>query len=308
MKIFISYSHHDTEIAKSFYGYLSSHGFEVSSDADISIGDNWSSKIRNMMIEADVILAIVSDKSSSSATAQTEISMIIGSQNFRDMPRLFPYIVSGTPIPLNLNDYQCFTGTSNIHKDLELIVEKLNQIKGSLIAKEIESMEQIGKIGLNLDSYIKEVFIKLESNEKRNRHLSYCMYIISFMLLAGSLCFLILRAIPQINGTNVETIIGISVANTLILTMIFAMARFSFILGKSFMVESIRNGDRIHAISFGKFFINAYGDKASRQEVREVFNEWNIDKGSVFRLQDVKDIDPNIIGAFEIIKSAIAKR
>jgi hypothetical protein len=69
------------------------------------------------------------------------------------------------------------------------------------------------------------------------------------------------------------------------------------------MVESIRNGDRIHAISFGKFYLNAYGDIATREEIKEVFGNWNIDNGSSFITQDAKDIDPNVLGALEIIKS-----
>lgn len=90
--------------------------------------------------------------------------------------------------------------------------------------------------------------------------------------------------------------------NVIILTALAALSRLMFILGKSFMVEAIRNGDRIHAISFGKFFIQAYGKQASRQEIRKVLGEWNIDKGSSFHTQDVKEIDPNILGILDALK------
>lgn len=73
------------------------------------------------------------------------------------------------------------------------------------------------------------------------------------------------------------------------------------------MVEAIRNGDRIHAISFGKFYIRAYGREATRQEIKEVLGEWNIDKGSSFHTQDAKEIDPNILGVLELLKSQNTK-
>ena len=101
--------------------------------------------------------------------------------------------------------------------------------------------------------------------------------------------------------------IFISIHNVVILTVFAALSRLSFILGKSFMVEAIRNGDRIHAISFGKFYIQAYGKQASRQEIREVLGEWNIDKGSSFHTQDAKEIDPNILGILELLKSNSTK-
>lgn len=308
MKIFISYSHHDSEIAKTFYGYFRSREFEVVSDNDISIGDAWQDKLHKMMVDSDVVLVIISEKSKESAFVKIEIGMTVGSDRFRDIPRLFPYIVNGTEMPQILKGIQCFFGTNDIYHDLEIITQKLNEIKGSLFAKERENLEQLGNIGLNLDSYIREVFVKLDKNEKRNRHLSYLMYFVSFGLLACSLLLFVFSTFPQLIRVNVETVVRMGITNTIIISIIIAMSRFSFVLGKSFMVESIRNGDRIHAISFGKFFINAYGEKATRQEVREVFGEWNIDKGSVFRLQDVKDINPNIVGAFEIIKSAITKK
>lgn len=69
------------------------------------------------------------------------------------------------------------------------------------------------------------------------------------------------------------------------------------------MVESIRNGDRIHAIWFGKFYIRAYGKQASREEIREVLSEWNIDKGSSFSKQDAKEINPQIIDTLDVLKS-----
>ncbi|MDR0884145.1 MAG: toll/interleukin-1 receptor domain-containing protein [Oscillospiraceae bacterium] len=308
MKVFIAYSHRDSAIAKSFYGYLREHGFEVSSDNDLLVGDSWQEKLLSMMSEADVVMVIVSNDSMKSVFVHTEIGMTIRSDKFRDIPRLFPYIVYGTDIPSNLEDIQCFIGTDNVYHDLELISEQLNELRGSILTKNKANYEQLGNIGVNLDTYIRDVFVRLDKNERRNRLLSYFMYFVAFMLLTFSLIFAFNTTKAYVLVTTLEEIIPKAISGTLIFAVAIAMARFAFLLGKSFMVEAIRNGDRIHAISFGQFFIKAYGDKATRQEVREVFGEWNIDKGSSFRTMEARDIDPNTLGALEIIKTAIAKK
>ena len=69
------------------------------------------------------------------------------------------------------------------------------------------------------------------------------------------------------------------------------------------MVESIRCSDRIHAISFGKFYIDAFDEKVSRDEIINIFTTWNIDNGATtFRNQSVEDYDPKINDLIGIIK------
>ena len=85
----------------------------------------------------------------------------------------------------------------------------------------------------------------------------------------------------------------------------------AFSLAESVGMEAIRNSDRIHAISFGEFYLNAYGKVATRDEVREVFGKWNIDNGSSFISQSPKDYDPqileNLVLAVEALKDKISK-
>lgn len=43
------------------------------------------------------------------------------------------------------------------------------------------------------------------------------------------------------------------------------------------------------------------------QDVREVFGNWNIDNGSSFITHHPKDFDPQILEAFNVLKSAVKK-
>lgn len=156
-------------------------------------------------------------------------------------------------------------------------------------------------------NYIDDVFDKLNGNEIRNRRLSYMCYGISIIFIIVSVIFSIYKSKELSTYHSLEQTVYLAILNIMTLALIIGLSRLMFVLGKSFMVESIRNGDRIHAISFGKFFLNAYGDVATRDEIREVFGNWNIDNGSSFITQDPKDFDPQILEAFNILKSAIKK-
>lgn len=171
------------------------------------------------------------------------------------------------------------------------------------MAEQDTNTEIVENLNISLESYLKDVFAKLEKNEKTNWNLAYFSYFASIMFLVLIVIFGINRLYQYTyNELNIYSNIFYMLQNVVILTILAALSRLMFILGKSFMVEAIRNGDRIHAISFGKFFIQAYGKQASRKEIREVLGEWNIDKGSSFHTQDAKEIAPNILGVLELLK------
>ena len=68
-----------------------------------------------------------------------------------------------------------------------------------------------------------------------------------------------------------------------------------FSLGKSYSSESLKSSDRIHAIRFGEFYLRAFGDKTKWEELKEVFQHWNIDRNSSFASLDVSQFDPKIL-------------
>ena len=57
------------------------------------------------------------------------------------------------------------------------------------------------------------------------------------------------------------------------------------------MVESIRFSDRAHAIGLGKLYLQLYKSKFEWAELKDVLQNWNIDKGSAFLSLDAKDIE-----------------
>src|SRR6185503_15952382 len=52
-----------------------------------------------------------------------------------------------------------------------------------------------------------------------------------------------------------------------------ACAKYTFSLGRSFTIESLKCADRLHAISFGKFYLRVYGQSATWPRVEGSFRE-----------------------------------
>jgi hypothetical protein len=85
-----------------------------------------------------------------------------------------------------------------------------------------------------------------------------------------------------------------------------ALARYAFIFSNSYMHESLKAGDRAHAIRFGEFYLDTYGANAEWEQVKEAFAQWNITGQSAFSKQDMSSIDPAVMGAAgKVVEKAI---
>lgn len=306
LKVFISYSHKDKDIAAKFFDFLSDLDFDVIVDEHlIVVGDDFTEKFTLAISQSDIFIPIVTHNYDISKFANMQLLTAKGYNISKGSPRICPYIANGHAIPYDLLTISCFMGTDNLDDDLKKMKAQLISIRTSILTDRDTNIQNETVLHTSLETYLQDVFSTLEKKEKLNRRLAYCSYAASIVFLGVMVIMGVWNISKQpINTTaDIPSQVFLSLDKTLTLTVLAALSRLSFILGKSFMVEAIRNGDRIHAISFGKFYIQAYGKEASRQEIREVLGDWNIDKGSSFQTQDAKDIDPNVLGIIDALKS-----
>jgi len=81
-----------------------------------------------------------------------------------------------------------------------------------------------------------------------------------------------------------------------IILLLIASSKYSFTLAKSYMSESLKIADRIHAISFGKFYLQVFNDQINPKEIKEIFRDWNINyQNNYFSSQTTADYDPKLI-------------
>lgn len=76
----------------------------------------------------------------------------------------------------------------------------------------------------------------------------------------------------------------------IVVSLFGVLSRYAFVLSNSFMHESLKSGERLHAIKFGEFYLDAYGADAEWEQLKEAFENWNISGSSAFSR---KDLEPN---------------
>jgi hypothetical protein len=81
----------------------------------------------------------------------------------------------------------------------------------------------------------------------------------------------------------------------IVIGLFVALAKYCFTYSQSFMHESIKNGERKHAINFGKFYLETYGADAEWAQIKEAFEHWNINSSSAFSGNDADKFDPRIV-------------
>ena len=125
--------------------------------------------------------------------------------------------------------------------------------------------------------------------------ISWVCYSLSLIILIALLYFAFYK-FSKLDSAGID----ISLYQTIVLCVeivvlsivAVSISRFLFLLGKSFMVESLRNANRAHAIGLGKLYLKLYKGKFKWDELKAVLRNWNIDSGSAFMTLDAKDIEP----------------
>ncbi len=107
MRIFISYSEFDKEIAEIIANQLLKDGHKVFYDRlSLKLGENLIRKIDEGLSDANVILVIYSRKSSSSKWAQRELESVILNDLSKEKKRIIPISIDGALPPGYLMNYQ----------------------------------------------------------------------------------------------------------------------------------------------------------------------------------------------------------
>lgn len=331
MNIFISYSHADNEFALKLSSVLESDGYDVFIDNKIPIGNNIYKDIGKGIAKADAVIVVISKNSNKSHFVANETISMLSFLDRGRMPLVIPVVLGrGTSLPEGLNrfnyivvpyeneidnnvsaelEYTVHGVRVNLDKSLEKdAIEKIRLILAAHEEKikkdEQERKATDEKVKTGLSKYIDDVFSNLKEHEKTNKIFAFCLYSISVITLITTIFIATQFFTKEAEYTdNITVLVVYGAVYLFIIIILISLSKLLFTLAKSFMVEAIRCSDRIHAISFGKFFLDAYGSEASREEVLKAFSSWNIDNGNTsFRNQSSDDYDPKINELINILK------
>lgn len=297
-KIFISHSMKDSAFVEKIYCGLIDNKHEiVTFDSKYSVGDNMSAAIANALKNIDFFIVIVTNNSISSDWVRYEINISKGYYGESGKPKIIPVVIGNVELHGILVNHLAIRIDNE--DQIDELIGKLNNVieiqTGEIIAKRDKRVSIQDNLDRQSKIYIEKSLENLRKTEKRYRYLAYWCYVAAYIPLFISILYTINRDVIKFYELTLGGQIQFVVMGIVIVSLIIATSRFAFILGKSFMVESLRNSERIHAISFGEFYLKTFGTDATWEEIKDAFQNWNIDKGSYFISQAINEYDPELL-------------
>ncbi|TXX51138.1 MULTISPECIES: magnesium transporter MgtE N-terminal domain-containing protein [Vibrio] len=90
----------------------------------------------------------------------------------------------------------------------------------------------------------------------------------------------------------------------IVIGLLGAFAKHCFNQGNAHLHEALKRSDRVHAIRFGKLYLEIYGNNVDKEDMKSIFENWNFDSDSAFTKIPSPNFDPK---AFEHMKSIFEK-
>jgi hypothetical protein len=309
-EIFLAYSGLDSELADALSDELVAAGHSVTMDRELfgDPVDGWRDRLGPALRRADACVAIFTTNTTG-GIFETEVITAITYSSSSGRLAVVPVKLEDAPIPKQFSELQFIVADQDKLSDTAAqISHRISQFMGLLIANQQKASDVAEKVERNLAEYLDDAVSSQGRLEGQNWLSGTIWYVIGiFSLFAGvGITFFLLDRPASLGSSEQLFAISKSIA---IVGFLGAGARYCFVLGKSYMNESLKNSDRIHAIQFGRFYLRAFGDRTTWQELKEVFSNWNISNASSFASLKAGDVDPKIVESIvDIFKSTQNKR
>ncbi|HET7817707.1 MAG TPA: hypothetical protein VFL70_00215, partial [Bacteroidia bacterium] len=189
---------------------------------------------------------------------------------------------------------------SSIVKLVIRINESINLYLGKKIATEEKSQEIKEKIEGSAPIYISETLKELTKREAYQKYAAQFWYMLGFLALISGVCVAVLVTNHGLiyfgEKENWSLTIFYSLKSIFIIVLLIAASKYCFNLAKSYMNESLKIADRIHAISFGKFYLQVFNQQINPGDIKEIFRDWNINnQTNTFANQSAAEYDPKFL-------------
>lgn len=80
-----------------------------------------------------------------------------------------------------------------------------------------------------------------------------------------------------------------------VVTLFGAWAKHAYNLGNAYMHESLKRSDRMHAINFGKLYLEVYGNDVSQTDMKAIFENWNLNSDTAFTKVESSNFEPKVV-------------
>ena len=81
----------------------------------------------------------------------------------------------------------------------------------------------------------------------------------------------------------------------IVVSLFGAFAKHAYNIGNAYMHESLKRSDRMHAINFGKLYLEVYGNDVSQNDMKSIFENWNMNSDSAFTKIQASNFEPKVV-------------
>lgn len=193
----------------------------------------------------------------------------------------------------------------NKYKSIEVgLLKKEQNIRESIRLLQEEHQKQVQeKIELKVPEFVESAVSTLKEKEKSfsdkaqtwNFHGS-----ISVALAIASAIGALIYGGFEFNSAAKENIdwffFSFLLLKGLIIVSLFAaFAKHAYNVGNAYMHESLKRSDRMHAINFGKLYLEVYGNDVSQSDMKSIFENWNMNSDSAFTKIQSTNFEPKVV-------------
>ncbi|WP_028375595.1 TIR domain-containing protein [Leeuwenhoekiella sp. MAR_2009_132] len=311
-RIYILHSREEDNFVRSLMKNLTDLGHDLIL-SDFEVGHDINLSLKNAMQSADIQVAIISDNAISSSYFMNEMMQLRNYSVHTNLRKLFIPIfypnVSFNELPSSIRNIQGIMLNGTTEKDSKTVAREMdiaiNSFYGKQIAIEEEEKEVKDKIESTAPEYIQQTLSDLKSKESNMKMYAVVWYTIGFIALLAGVAATIWLSDSGLDNfgekENWSKTIFFAIKSALIIILLIASSKYSFNLGKSYMNETMKIADRIHAISFGKFYLQVFNKRIEAEELKDIFRDWNISTQSSFLGSKSEEFDPKILEKFSQI-------
>lgn len=313
-KIFFSYSTQDKELAQNISKPLLEAGHSINLGGEYTPGIQLDEVLVKNLKEADAVIFVVTERSLlDKRFSGKEIPFLMGGAE-AGKKFVIPVVFGEIDPPSYLSSLRSIhtDNTNNFEEVAKSINQTISHYQAVKKVEQEQKEETREKLENSAADYVGEAIEELKQREAQNSKLGVRWYVSGYssLFVAASIALglLIYGVVGSEALTNWGLLLFLSFKAIILIVLLIALSKYSFNLGKSYMHESLKNGDRIHAISFGKFYLQAFGSGASPQDVKDVFQHWNIDSKTAFSEVTSESFDPKLAESVAVILNAIGKK
>ncbi|HDS5296547.1 TPA: toll/interleukin-1 receptor domain-containing protein, partial [Klebsiella quasipneumoniae subsp. similipneumoniae] len=278
INVFISYAREDVLIAKKLTEELSRYDYNVFLDQQsIRLGSHWQEDILKHLKNADVFIALVTEHSDKSYYFNIEVTGAISYVANSNRDKLvLPVVLDKEALnDSDLGAFQAlFARSDDMTNLVNEIVNAISRFEGARVAQEERKEIRAKVLKDESADYISETIEDLKAREKDGRQLSSRWHFAGYGALVASVIFVLIlwflaeRSFVE-SPLDTTRLIFDAIKGVTVVALLLGLARYSFLMAKTHQLEALKNADRLHAISFGKFYMRVFSTQISQTELKE---------------------------------------